>query len=295
MGSWPQRISNYLEYLENVRSASAHTLRSYRSDLHSSFQNIPENVSESSLLSHLRQAQARWRELAPATRNRKAASLKSFLNWLYENRLLKKELAPHILAPKVPQKIPHFLSVDEAIATLKSYPDSMSPTELKDKTLFCLIYGLGLRVSEACQIRWQDIDWSRQQILITRKGNKDQWVPGPRFTFEVLGQWKSASPVDDFIWGADPLSTRLAYEMIRQRGRKAGLLKPLHPHALRHSYATHLLTSGADLRSLQELLGHASLSATQKYTHISIQELARTLETFHPLPAEKPDSDQEAS
>jgi len=295
MGPWSKKISNYLEYLGNVRSASPHTLRSYRSDLNTSFQNIPENISESELLSHLRQAQARWRELAPATRNRKAASLKSFLNWLYEKRLLKKELAPQILAPKVPQKIPHFLSVDEAIATLKSYPGSMSLADLKDKTLFCLIYGLGLRVSEACQIRWQDIDWSRQQILITRKGNKDQWVPGPRFTFEVLLQWKSASSADDFLWGEAPLSTRLAYEMIRQRGRKAGLLKPLHPHALRHSYATHLLTSGADLRSLQELLGHASLSATQKYTHISIQELARTLENFHPLPSDKTDSDHEAS
>lgn len=287
MSQWPELLDKYLRYLENVRSCSPHTLRSYRVDLNQALQNLREGSSEKELLSHLRNFQMSGQKYAMATRNRKAASIKSFLNWLYENKLIEKELAPQIICPKVPQKIPHFLSVDEAVAVLKSYPADLAPTELKDKTLFSLIYGLGLRVSEACNLKWSDVDWSKQQILVTRKGNKEQWVPGPSFTFEVLKKWKDETHGLDYVFGSTPLHTRTAYEIIRQRGVRAQLLKPLHPHALRHSYATHLLSSGADLRSLQELLGHSSLAATQKYTHISIHELARTLDSFHPLSPEK--------
>lgn len=287
MGRWSDLIVKYLKYLENVKSCSPHTRRGYNLDLKQAFQNIPDNSSEKELLSGLRSFQTQGQHYSMATRNRKAATLKSFLNWLYENRLISKELAPQIIAPKVPQKIPHFLSVDEAIAVLKSYPEELSTSELKDKTLFCLIYGLGLRVSEACQIKWVDVNWDKQQILVTRKGHKEQWVPGPGFTFEVLKKWKSESQGFEYVFGNAPLHTRTAYEIIRQRGAKAALLKPLHPHALRHSYATHLLSSGADLRTLQELLGHTSLTATQKYTHISIHELARTIDTFHPLGPDK--------
>lgn len=287
MSFWQSQVDNYLKYMENVRSASDHTVRSYRVDLQKAFEKLSENVSEKELLSHLRQHQSTWMNYSPATKNRKAASLKSFLNWLYENGTLKKELAPQIVCVKVPQKIPHFLSVDEVIAVLKSYSDEIQQDELLDKTLFCLIYGSGLRVSEACALKWSDVDWNKRQILITRKGNKDQWVPAPGLTFEILQKWKSQSAETGYVFGAKPLHTRTAYEIIRKRGALAGLLKPLHPHALRHSFATHLLTSGADLRSLQELLGHSSLSATQKYTHISTHELARMMENRHPLGTDK--------
>ena len=272
--------------MQNIKSASPHTLRSYKNDLSHAFEKAPENTSERELLSYIRNHQTSWAHLSAATRNRKAASLKSFFNWLYETGQIDKELAPQITCTKVPIKIPHFLSADEAISVLKSYPAEIKFEELQDKALFCLLYGSGLRVSEACGLSWKNVDLTDRRLLVTRKGQKEQWVPMPQLTVDVLQKLKKLE-TEDFIFGTKPLHTRIAYEIIRQRGVKAKLLKQLHPHALRHSFATHLLTSGADLRSLQELLGHSSLVATQKYTHITTHELARMMETHHPLNGDK--------
>ena len=283
MLKWNELITNFLKYMENIKSASPHTLRSYKTDLIPAFENISKTATEREFLSHIRNHQTSWAHLSVATRNRKAASLKSFFNWLYEEGKIKKEIAPQITCPKVPQKIPHFLSPDEAISVLKSYPQEIKYEELKDKALFCLLYGSGLRVSEACALTWANIDFKGRRLHVTRKGQKDQWVPMPQLTIDVLQKLKNFDGENKFIFGEKALHTRAAYEIVRQRGKKAKLLKQLHPHALRHSFATHLLTSGADLRALQELLGHASLSATQKYTHITTHELARMIQSHHPL------------
>jgi integrase/recombinase XerC/integrase/recombinase XerD len=287
MLDWQDTISKYLKYMENVKSASPHTLRSYKRDLSQIFDKTTQKMAEKEFLSYIRGRQTGWAHYSPATRNRKSATLKSFFNWLYENGYIAKEIAPQIMSPKVPQKIPHFLSPDEAISVLKSYSNqNQTNTELLDKVLFCLLYGSGLRVSEACNLSWKNVDLSGRRLLVTRKGQKDQWVPMPGLTTEVLARVKELGP-HEYVFGDKPLHTRTAYEMVRQRGVKTGLLKPLHPHALRHSFATHLLTSGADLRTLQELLGHASLAATQKYTHITTHELARMVESYHPLGSSK--------
>lgn len=131
-------------------------------------------------------------------------------------------------------------------------------------------------------MKWSDVDFKKSQLLTKRKGGKQQWVPAPQIVMNLLKQY-SKNQTNDFVFGSTAMNTRTAYEIIKLRGQKAGLLNPLHPHALRHSYATHLLTSGADLRALQELLGHQSLGTTQKYTHLSTHELARMIQKFHPL------------
>lgn len=282
MWKWQQKLSKYLEYMTNVESASTHTLRAYTSDLKIIPQILSENCSESLIITQLRKAQTSWQKLSPATRNRKAASLKSFLNWMFQKSYLSTDLSLRIQTPKVPQKIPHFLSPDEILSILKSYSQKLSPREAQDQVLFFLLYGVGLRVSEACQMRWSDVDFKKGQVLTKRKGGKQQWVPAPQIVMNLLKQY-SQNQTDDFVFGATAMNTRTAYEIIKLRGQKAGLLNPLHPHALRHSYATHLLTSGADLRALQELLGHQSLGTTQKYTHLSTHELARMIQKFHPL------------
>jgi integrase/recombinase XerC/integrase/recombinase XerD len=282
MWKWSQKLSKYLEYMANVESASTHTLRAYTSDLKIIPQILSEDCSENQIITHLRKAQTSWQKLSPATRNRKAASLKSFLNWMFQKSYLSTDLSLRIQTPKVPQKIPHFLSPDEVLSVLKSYPQKLSPREAQDQVLFFLLYGVGLRVSEACQMKWSDVDFKKSQLLTKRKGGNQQWVPAPLIVMNLLKLY-SQNQTDDFVFGAKAMNTRTAYEIIKLRGQKAGLLNPLHPHALRHSYATHLLTSGADLRALQELLGHQSLGTTQKYTHLSTHELARMIQKFHPL------------
>ncbi len=135
-------------------------------------------------------------------------------------------------------------------------------------------------MSEACQLKWTNVDLEKKILRILGKGQKERLVALPDLTITEL---KRTNQSEIYVWGSKELNQRTAYSMIRTLGAKANLLRPLHPHALRHSFATHLLSSGANLRTLQELLGHQSLSATEKYTHLSVDQLARTMEKSHPL------------
>lgn len=271
--------------MAHVRSASPLTLKHYRLDLVQAFdfEKSPRSVNESELLATARAAFNKWAHLSLSSRNRKAATLKSFFSWAFAENLTEKDLSFQITCPKVPKKIPHFLGVDEILSVLKHF-ENEADRHLKDRVLFLLIYGGGLRVSEACAVKWNDIQWSQKVLRVKGKGNKERLISLPKMAFQALQKWKQVSiENEDFVFGTAPLNPRTAYEMIRQSGRRAGLLKPLHPHALRHSFATHLLSSGANLRVLQELLGHESLQATEKYTHLGIDHLARTMESLHPL------------
>lgn len=271
-----------------IKSASPLTIKHYTLDLQQAFeldkssQSPKKTWSEAELLTSVRQAFNRWAGLSLASRNRKAATLKSFFSWAFDEQLTERDLSMQVTCPKVPKKIPHFLSVDEALAVLKTF-DTDKKIPHRDKVLFLLLYGGGLRVSEACNLRWSEIHLDQKILRVRGKGNKERVVALPSMTITALKSWKKESALDDYVFGEQPLNQRTAYEMVRQSGIRAGLLKPLHPHALRHSFATHLLTSGANLRTLQELLGHESLQATEKYTHLGIDQLARTMEKLHPL------------
>lgn len=220
----------------------------------------------------IRQAQERWSLLAPTSRNRKAAAVRGFLKWLLSTGEVNEDFSLLLATAKVPQKLPHFISVDEALSLLRSLEPGIS------RALVLLLYGGGLRVSEACCLRWKDLLGESHSLRVLGKGGRMRVVALPTLAWRAV---EALTRDHDLVLGG--LSTRQAYEMVRQGGKKAGLLRSLHPHALRHSYATHLLTSGADLRVLQELLGHRSLAATQKYTHLSLDHLARAMEKHHPL------------
>lgn len=269
-----KEIANFLKYMENIESSSVHTLRAYELDLRQSFKGMDESFPN--WLEHSRAAQIGWTGLAPSSRNRKAATLKSFFNYLFSQGLTDKNLAFQINSPKVPKKIPHFLSVDEAIAVLKSFEEH----QIQEKLLFLLLYNCGLRVSEACEIEWKNISFGQRTIRISGKGKKERLVVISKILNQQLSLIEKKS---NWIWGNKPLCNRKAYNMIQKQGVVAGLIQCLNPHALRHSFATHLLTSGANLRVLQELLGHQSLQATEKYTHLGIDQLARVMEKHHPL------------
>ena len=283
-------IDKYLKYMEYIQSSSRHTLRGYGKDLSQAFESDKysgkEFWSEEDILHAVRMAFNQWAHLALSSRNRKAATLKSFLSWAFNEGLVDRDLSLGISCPKVPKKIPHFLSVDETLAVLKTLD---SPSLLRERVLFLLLYGGGLRISEACQLSWRQVQFSQRSLRVIGNG-KERMITVPRVVTESLGLWKKQSSATEFVFGEKPLNPRTAYEIIRHCGVRALLLKPLHPHALRHSYATHLLSSGANLRTLQELLGHESLQATEKYTHLGIDKLARTMEKLHPLGTENNDS-----
>lgn len=284
-------VGKYLKFIENIESCSPQTIRAYLLDLTQAYGH-PEKPgvfykgTESDLLTWARDAQKKWGPLSPATRNRKAATLKSFFSYLYREGHLKRDLAQLINMPKVPKKLPHFVSVDEIMTSLRSFDNEDGLQALQEKALFLLLYGCGLRVSEACSLDWKKIDLQQRVILIKGKGSKERLVAIPKGLLNTLQKLRSDTKLSLWPKGED-LNTRTAYEWIRTRGVKAGLLTPLHPHALRHSFATHLLSSGANLRTLQELLGHESLTATQKYTHLGVDQLARTMENHHPLGEEE--------
>lgn len=269
----PEQITNYLKFMKNIKQASDHTLRAYGRDLSQSLGQCQE-LGDQEILPICRKAQVSWADLEPSSRNRKTAVLKSFLGFLFDQKLISTDWRHQLKAPKIPKKLPHYISVDEMMAVLKGC------TEPSERALFLLLYGGGLRISEACGLKWSQVDLPGRKLRVLGKGGRERLVVLPELAVQSLRDLPRSGPS---IWGLQPLDTRVGFTWIRDLGKKAGLMKPLNPHALRHSFATHLLSSGANLRTLQELLGHTSLTATEKYTHLTVDQLARTLEACHPL------------
>lgn len=305
-------IAKYLNFIDFIKTASSHTQRAYALDLSQAFhfekeaftalknehQGLVGRLSEaeqSALLNDCRKAQSSWMGLSAASRNRKAATLKSFLRWLHEEELIGRDLGALIHSPSRPRRLPHAISVDEAhvlIQTLRETcaragaldPQKSADAQIAAQRAFALVlllYGAGLRVSEACQLRWQQFENGGKILRIVGKGNKERLAALPDGLFAQIEVLKTES--SEWVFGDSPMGTRQAYEIVRAAGVNAGLMRPLHPHALRHSFATHMLASGANLRTLQELLGHSSLQATERYTHLNLDQLAMTMESFHPF------------
>jgi len=286
-------ILQFLKHLELVESCSPHTLRAYKLDLQQAFEKyFAAKFEPEKYIELCRIAMSSWARLSTNSRNRKLGSLKSFTGFLFDQGLTSEDLRVFLQGPKSQQKLPHFISVDEAISLLKQIKSERDlakdeATRLlisRDYLLVLLLYGGGLRVSEACELKAKNILFEKNIIRIRGKGNKERLVALAPI---VMKELKAATKNENSIWGELELTTRKAYERVRYWGQRAGITTPLHPHALRHSFATHLLSSGANLRSLQELLGHRSLTATQKYTHISTHQLSEMMEKHHPLSSQQ--------
>jgi integrase/recombinase XerC/integrase/recombinase XerD len=222
------------------------------------------------------------KSLSNSSKARRVASLKSFLRYLEGEGLVKEDLSSRLRSPKVTPKLPRHLSVDEVLAitaVLKANVDQGVANAEPQVRLFLLLYGAGLRLSEALDLKWSQTSADGRTLRVMGKGGRERLANLPD---GVARHFRSFPRTPGHVV-ADQLSPRVAYEWIRQLGVQAGLLRPIHPHALRHSFATHLLTGGADLRILQELLGHVSLAATQKYTHLDLDHLSYQMEMHHPL------------
>lgn len=241
----------------------------------------PDNLSV--LIQHLLfEASEPWGKLGIKTRNRKYSCLKSFFNYLYSHQQTETNWAHKITSPKPHQKIPRFLSFDEIQSLILAAKNDFEKTQDPNPyILLLLLYGGGLRINEACQLKLKEL--KAEKLIVLGKGGKQRVVVLPEAITSTLAELMYKIEPDTYIWGSKPLHTQKAYRMIVSLGKKAQLLKPITPHALRHSYATHMLSSGMNLRALQKILGHSSLKATEKYLHLSLDQLSDTLSKNHPL------------
>jgi site-specific recombinase XerD len=277
-----QRIQEFLDNLAARRSA--HTVRAYGSDLAqlSNFLNGAFDLSPSKLRLYLRKFGT-----TPVTRARKLSTLRTFAKYLRKARHLEVDPTESLEAPIRRKKLPKALSCDQTVELLDQPEAGRTP--LRDRALLELMYAAGIRASELVGVNLTDIDYSEGTITVTGKGNKQR---------VALFGTTCKSAILDFIEGErvqaaedDPLftnrhgkriTTRTVQYVVKRWALRAGLSPEISPHTLRHSFATHLLDNGADLNSVQQLLGHESLATTQIYTHISIERLKKTVEEAHP-------------
>ncbi|GAB2494961.1 tyrosine recombinase XerC [Pseudoxanthomonas sangjuensis] len=294
-------IEDFLSHLRVERRMSAHTLDAYRRDLDA----LQAWAAEQgvSALAGLDAAQMRGfiaaehrRGLSPKSLQRRLSACRSFFAWLLKHGHVTANPVAGVRAPKAPRKLPQVLDADEAMQLVEVPTDA--PLGLRDRALLELFYSSGLRLSELCALRWGGLDLSGGFVTVTGKGNKQRIVPVGWHARAALQAWRDeqqakgdAPSPDKPVFpgrGGAPISQRAIQIRIKQLAQRQGLFKHVHPHMLRHSFASHILESSGDLRGVQELLGHADIATTQIYTHLDFQHLAKVYDAAHPRAKRKP-------
>lgn len=285
-------IEKFLLYIGTAKNYSPHTLKNYRNDLAQfSRYAATRGFGEENALrfADMEAATVRGfgadvhrRKMAPATIERKLSSLRTFFGFLLREGEVKKNPALAVPMPKKPKIRPTVLNVDDAFGIIESAKDDAP----RDRAMLELFYGCGMRISELAGLRREDFDPVTRIIRVTGKGSKERELPVGRKALEALGAYLMKLPGKTGpLWpnkAGKPLAVRSIYNVVIKYARKAGAPAGVAPHTLRHSYATHMLDGGADLRAIQELLGHESLATTQKYTHVGIEHLMRVYDNAHP-------------
>ncbi len=299
-------INAFIEFGRSEKSFSEDTLRAYAQDLNqfrefletefslTSEQGFPEVTSHHfrSFGAHLMKANQ------AASVARKMSTLRTFFKYLKRKKVIQQNWLALIPSPKSERKLPAFLKIEEIFELMRS-PDETTWIGKRDKALLELMYGCGLRVSEVSALNREQLTAREGWIRVLGKGSKERWVPLPDQARSAIENYLRALPT---IQGADPVAVFWNFRGSRLTARSIARVLARHllraaeispewidghrkasPHSLRHSFATHLLSAGADLRSIQELLGHSSLSTTQRYTHLNLGELMDAYQNAHPL------------
>jgi integrase/recombinase XerC len=281
-------IDDYLAHLQVERRMSPHTLDGYRRDLDGLTAWATAQGADVDAL-HTEQLRAfiaseHRRGLSPKSLQRRLSACRSFYRWLLRHGRIQANPAQPIRAPKAPRKLPQVLDPDEAKALVEVPTDV--PLGLRDRALLELFYSSGLRLSELCGLRWRDLDLQGGLVTVLGKGSKQRSVPVGSHARAALAQWRDDQrPAGDaFVFPGrnGPITPRGVQARLRTLAQRQGLFKRVHPHLLRHSFASHVLESSGDLRGVQELLGHADISTTQIYTHLDFQHLAKVYDGAHP-------------
>jgi integrase/recombinase XerC len=289
-------VDDFARHLSRVDNRSEHTVRAYVADIVSLLDHaVRMGCAEPAELdlAVLRSWLARLRTLGAARTSlaRRAASARAFSAWAHRTGLLAADVGAPLASPKAHRELPAVLRADQAKELVLAPGDEASPVLLRDRVILELLYATGIRVSELCGLDLGDVDPARRVVRVLGKGNKERAVPYGVPAQESLDDWlrlgrpalRGAASADALLLGArgGRLQSTIARRIVSRYASEAGLPRT-SPHGLRHSAATHLLEGGADLRAVQELLGHASLSTTQIYTHVSVERLRAAYRQAHP-------------
>lgn len=283
----------YLQDLRVNRRLSPLTVEGYQRDLDRLFQMAEEQgESDPSALNHhvLRSMAARLHRQGLGGRSvaRWLAGVRGWYRYLQKHQIISENPAEGIRPPKSPRKLPATLEVDD-VGILLDLPDD-EPLAIRDKAMLELFYSSGLRLAELAVLDWSHLDFKQQRVRVLGKGNKERILPVGRYAVQALENWREVYrtlPVGEQLAIFVSLKgRRLTHRAIQLRlaywSKRLGLGQHVHPHKLRHSFASHLLESSGALRAVQELLGHANISTTQIYTHLDFQHLAKVYDKAHP-------------
>lgn len=284
------RVEAYLRHLAIERRLSTNTVDNYRRDLqamtawmansgHEGFAELGGEELRGFIASEHR------RGLSATSLQRRLSALRSFFQHLLKHGELAGNPAKGLRAPKAPRKLPQVLDADE-MTQLVEVPTATTIGR-RDRAMLELLYSSGLRLSELCALRWRELDLSEGLVRVTGKGDKTRLVPVGSHARAALQEWKTeTTPTLDMPVfpgrGGLPISPRAVQLRLRTLAEQQGIWKRVHPHMLRHSFASHVLESSGDLRGVQELLGHADIATTQIYTHLDFQHLAKVYDSAHP-------------
>ena len=294
-------FNKYINYLEAERNASPYTIRNYTADLLDFFRFLKaggvgslKEVDKNVLRDYL--AWLMERGIARASIARKLSAIRSFYRYLLREEIIATNPAATTSSPKLDRRLPSFLTIEQVVRLL-TVPDLAKPVGLRDRALLELLYASGLRVSELVSLNVGQVDLESGEIRVLGKGSKERMVlmgkPAARALATYLSQGRpklQGGKASDALFinrYGKRLIARGAQRILEKYAALAGIDKRVYPHMLRHTFATHLLDGGADLRVVQELLGHANLSSTQIYTHVTKSQARKVYLSAHPMARER--------
>ncbi len=291
-------LDGFLEYLRHERGLSPRTLTAYQRDLEQLQAFLAnDDISDPARVTehHVRAFVARRHRQGQSGKSlqRLLSSVRGFFRWLLREGKAEQNPAAAVRAPRSGRHLPATLDADTIDRLLDIRDDS--PLAVRDKAIMELFYSSGLRLSELASLEWAQLDLSSGMVRVKGKGNRSRIVPVGRKALEALHEWRKAragmadlsEPAVFVSNRGKPISPRNIQARIRHWAVQQGLPSSVHPHLLRHSFASHVLESSGDLRAVQELLGHADISTTQVYTHLDFQHLAKVYDRAHPRAKKK--------
>jgi integrase/recombinase XerC len=298
-----QLVADYLQVLANERTSSQHTLRAYERELVNFADYLIEQMGKRASITKVEHQQIRAylgalydRGLSKTSVARALAAIRSWYRWLARAGHVQQNVAALVATPKLPKHLPRVPSIEQVNRLADQITEEIAAWPARDSVIFELLYGCGIRNAELVGLNLEDIHWANDAILIRGKGRKQRYVPLGDAAAEALRSYlperekrlaeahreTQALLLNLKLRGEGRLTTRSVRRIVKRMAVSRGLSADLHPHTLRHAFGTHMLEEGADLRAIQELLGHERLSTTQRYTQLTSNQITQVYDRTHP-------------